>query len=66
MAQPDNNTLSYAFKQMFDREKLTGNNFNDWFRQLRIVLRVAKRLDVLEQPLALAPPQDLPNEVLEA
>ncbi|GJW85146.1 hypothetical protein Tco_0158291 [Tanacetum coccineum] len=42
MAQPDNNsTLSSAFKTFFEREKLTGNNFNDWYRSLRIVLRVA-------------------------
>nr|GEZ69286.1 hypothetical protein [Tanacetum cinerariifolium] len=31
MAQPDNNTqLSSAFKTFFERETLTGVNFNDW------------------------------------
>ncbi|GJZ48463.1 retrotransposon protein, putative, ty1-copia subclass, partial [Tanacetum coccineum] len=28
-------------KTFFEREKLTGDNFNDWYRSLRIVLRVA-------------------------
>jgi transposase InsO family protein len=43
-----NNTIGHAFRQMFDREKLNGSNFNDWYRQLRIVLRVERRTDVLE------------------
>lgn len=30
------------------------------------VLRVVKKLDVLEQPLANAPAPDSPNDVLEA
>nr|GEV18578.1 hypothetical protein [Tanacetum cinerariifolium] len=30
---------------MFEREKLSGNNFNDWFRQLKLVLRVEKKIE---------------------
>ncbi len=29
----DNRTLSSDFKSMFDLEKLTGKNFNDWYMQ---------------------------------
>ncbi|GKA93558.1 retrotransposon protein, putative, ty1-copia subclass [Tanacetum coccineum] len=45
------NTNHSAFRSMFEREKLSGNNFNDWFRQLKLVLRVEKKMLVIEQPL---------------
>nr|GEU77421.1 retrotransposon protein, putative, Ty1-copia subclass [Tanacetum cinerariifolium] len=44
-----------AFRSMFEREKLSGNNFNDWFHQLKLVLRVEKKMHVIEQPIPLAP-----------
>nr|GFB47413.1 hypothetical protein [Tanacetum cinerariifolium] len=51
MAKPDNNTqLSYALKTFFERETLTGINFNDWHRSLRIVLRMADTYDYLYKP----------------
>nr|GFA32357.1 retrotransposon protein, putative, Ty1-copia subclass [Tanacetum cinerariifolium] len=64
MAQPNNNTqLSYAFKTFFERETLTGVDFNDWYRSLRIVLRVADTYDYLykpcpDQPLETASEED--------
>ncbi|GJT08740.1 hypothetical protein Tco_0843202 [Tanacetum coccineum] len=36
---------------MFESEKLSGSNFNDWFRSLKLVLRVDKKLYVIEQPI---------------
>ncbi|GKD72496.1 hypothetical protein Tco_1330778 [Tanacetum coccineum] len=44
-----------AFRSMFEREKLYGSNFNDWFRSLKLVLRVEKKLFVIEQPIPPAP-----------
>ncbi|GJW49027.1 protein kinase, ATP binding site-containing protein [Tanacetum coccineum] len=38
--------------------EISRNNFNDWFRQLKIVLRVEKKLFVIEQPISLASPTD--------
>ncbi|GJR48932.1 retrotransposon protein, putative, ty1-copia subclass [Tanacetum coccineum] len=59
MAQPDNNnTLSSAFKTFFEREKLTGDNFNDWYHSLRIVLRVAGTYDYLFKPCPKEPPAE--------
>ncbi|GJX87802.1 hypothetical protein Tco_0339816 [Tanacetum coccineum] len=55
MAQPVQNINHSAFRSMFEREKLSGNNFNDWFRQLKLVLRVEKKMFVIEQPLPAAP-----------
>nr|GEW19935.1 retrotransposon protein, putative, Ty1-copia subclass [Tanacetum cinerariifolium] len=44
-----------GFQLMFKREKLFENNFNDWFRKLKLVLRVKKKMYVIEQPLPVAP-----------
>ncbi|GJV57570.1 putative RNA-directed DNA polymerase [Tanacetum coccineum] len=67
MAQPDNNnTLSSAFKTFFEREKLTGDNFNDWYRSLRIVLRVAGTYDYLFKPCPDEPPEDAAENVKAA
>ncbi|GJU44782.1 hypothetical protein Tco_1202048 [Tanacetum coccineum] len=48
---------------MFEKEKLFGTNFNDWFCQLKLVLRVEEKLFVIEQPL-LAAPTDSEAQVL--
>nr|GEW11121.1 hypothetical protein [Tanacetum cinerariifolium] len=53
-----------AFRSMFKREKLSGNNFNDWFCQLKLVLRVEKKIYVVEQPLPVAPAADSAANVL--
>ncbi|GJT12586.1 retrotransposon protein, putative, ty1-copia subclass [Tanacetum coccineum] len=49
---------------MFEREKLSRNNFNDWFRQLKLVLRVEKKIFVIKQPLPAAPAADSNAQVL--
>nr|GEY39956.1 retrotransposon protein, putative, Ty1-copia subclass [Tanacetum cinerariifolium] len=58
MAHPVQNINHSAFRSMFEIEKLYGNNFNDWFRQLKLVLRVEKKMYVTEQPLPAAPAAD--------
>nr|GFA29871.1 hypothetical protein [Tanacetum cinerariifolium] len=55
MAHPIQNINHSAFRSMFEREKLSGNNFNDWFRQLKLVLRVDKKMYVIKQPIPPAP-----------
>ncbi|GKA51706.1 retrotransposon protein, putative, ty1-copia subclass [Tanacetum coccineum] len=49
---------------MFERENLSGLNFNDWFRSPKMVLRVEKKLSVIEQPISLALPGDSTDQVL--
>ncbi|GKC58074.1 hypothetical protein Tco_1085672 [Tanacetum coccineum] len=51
MALPVQNINHSAFRSMFEKEKLSGNNFNDWFARLKLVLRVEKKMHVIEQPL---------------
>ncbi|GJT01066.1 retrotransposon protein, putative, ty1-copia subclass [Tanacetum coccineum] len=64
MTLPVQNINHSAFRSMFEREKLSGNNFNDWFRQLKLVLRVEKKMYVIEQPLPAAPAADSQAQVL--
>ncbi|GKC17435.1 hypothetical protein Tco_1014217 [Tanacetum coccineum] len=40
---------------MFERENLSGSNYNDWFRSPKMVLRVEKKPFVIEQPTFRAP-----------
>ncbi|GJR09747.1 zinc finger, CCHC-type containing protein [Tanacetum coccineum] len=64
MTLPVQNINHSAFRSMFEKEKLTGNNFNEWFARLKLVLRVEKKMHVIEQPLPPAPePVTEPNVV---
>ncbi|GJU50924.1 retrotransposon protein, putative, ty1-copia subclass [Tanacetum coccineum] len=49
---------------MFEREKLSGTNLNDWFRQLKLVLRVEKKMYVIEQLIPPAPTTNYEAHVL--
>ncbi|GJZ40464.1 zinc finger, CCHC-type containing protein [Tanacetum coccineum] len=44
-----------VFRGFFEKQKLTGPNFNDWYQQLRIVLLIEDKLNYLEQSLPPAP-----------
>ncbi|GKE17477.1 zinc finger, CCHC-type containing protein, partial [Tanacetum coccineum] len=44
-----------VFRGFFEKQKLTGPNFIDWYRKLRIVLSVEDKLDYLERPIPPAP-----------
>ena len=49
---------------MLEKEKLaaTGNNYADWVRNLRIVLRSAKKMYVLETTLSAKPTETAPED----
>nr|GEW35187.1 hypothetical protein [Tanacetum cinerariifolium] len=44
-----------VFTCFFKKQKLTGPNFIDWYKQLRIVLLVEVKLNYLEHPILAAP-----------
>ncbi|GKA33893.1 hypothetical protein Tco_0720322 [Tanacetum coccineum] len=46
------------------KEKLSGTNFNDWLRRLKLVLRVEKKMFVIEQPIPPAPAANSEANVL--
>nr|GEU68077.1 putative reverse transcriptase domain-containing protein [Tanacetum cinerariifolium] len=48
-------TNNSVFRGFFEKQKLTGPNFIDWYRQLRIVLSIEEKLNYLEQPIPPAP-----------
>ncbi|GJX90853.1 hypothetical protein Tco_0344179 [Tanacetum coccineum] len=54
-----------VFRGFFEKQKLTGTNFIDWYRQLRIVLSIEDKLNYLEQqiPPALIPEEGVKNSV---
>ncbi|GJQ93095.1 hypothetical protein Tco_0004234 [Tanacetum coccineum] len=55
-----NNSL---FRSLFEKQKLTGNNFMEWYRNLRIVLSTEDKLPFLEPliPVLPVPPQGQAN-----
>ncbi|GKB52110.1 zinc finger, CCHC-type containing protein, partial [Tanacetum coccineum] len=44
-----------VFRGFFEKQKLTGPNFIDWYQQLHIVLSVDDKLNYLEHPIPVAP-----------
>ncbi|GJS21544.1 putative retrotransposon ty1-copia subclass protein [Tanacetum coccineum] len=57
-----------VFRAFFEKQRLTGPNFIDWYRNLRIVLSIEDKLPLLEQPIPAMPVpparQVLPPDVL--
>ena len=57
------NKISLHF--ILDEHKLKGENYNDWFRNLKIVLRQEKIFYVLERPIPLEPDEDADQETFD-
>ncbi|GJW67024.1 hypothetical protein Tco_0121448 [Tanacetum coccineum] len=59
-----------VFRSFFEKQKLTGPNFIDWYRQLRLVLSTEDKEYYLEHPIPVAPVappgQQIPPEDLAA
>ena len=57
-----------VFRAFFEKQRLTGPNFMDLYRNLRIVLSIEDKLPYLEQPIPAMPippaGQVLPLDVL--
>ncbi|KAK4426032.1 hypothetical protein Salat_1371700 [Sesamum alatum] len=51
---------NFSYRAILEKEKLNGANFLDWERQLRIVLKQEKKIDVLDTPLPEKPVDDAP------
>nr|GEU97523.1 hypothetical protein [Tanacetum cinerariifolium] len=63
-------TNNSVFRSFFEKQKHTGPNFIDWYRQLMFVLSIEDKLHYLEQPIPLvseAPEgQQVSPEILKA
>ena len=53
MANSSNNTFS--LRSILEKDKLDNTNFIDWFRNLKIILKQEKKLEVLNQALLAEP-----------
>ncbi|GJS52183.1 hypothetical protein Tco_0625545 [Tanacetum coccineum] len=60
----------FGIQDFFEKQNLTGPNFIDWYRQLRIVLLVENKENYLEHPIpaapVAAPGQQVPPQALAA
>ena len=61
-----NNTNVFSLRSVLEKDKLNGTNFIDWSRNLRIVLRQEKKLEVLDHPLPAEPTRNATAAVREA
>jgi gag-polypeptide of LTR copia-type len=52
-------------RSVLEKEKLTGNNFHDWYRNLRIVLKQEKKLEAITNPLPAPPDENATVAVLQ-
>ncbi|XP_024024485.1 uncharacterized protein LOC112092468 [Morus notabilis] len=57
---------SSALSSILNKHNLTGENFTDWKRNLKIILTFEKLNFVLNTPCPPEPPVDAPNEVFVA
>jgi hypothetical protein len=59
------NTSIFTLRSAIEKEsaKLTGPNFLDWYRNLRIILKQEKKKYVLEKPLPEKPETDTEGKV---
>ena len=61
MANNNNNNSTMSLRSVLEKDKLTGTNFLDWFRNLRIVLKQERKLYVLAEPLPEEPADNAPR-----
>ena len=61
MANNNNNNSTMSLRSVLEKDKLTGTNFLDWFRNLRIVLKQERKLYVLDEPLPEKPVENVPR-----
>ena len=52
---------TFPLSSVLEQNKLDGTNFNDWFRNLKIVLKQQKKEYVLQAPLGDAPVDNAPR-----
>ncbi|KAJ8764898.1 hypothetical protein K2173_010363 [Erythroxylum novogranatense] len=62
----DTPSRNLSMRSILEKEKLSGTNFLDWYRNLRIVLKQERKLYVLEEPIPEEPPTIAPKAQKDA
>ena len=61
-----NNTQTFSLRSVLKKDKLNGTNFINWSRNLRIILKQEKKLEILEHPLPNEPARKATSAQREA
>ena len=61
-----NTTNHFSLRVFLEKEKLNGNNFLDWFRQLKLVLRQEGKMVTIEEALPEAPAANATRAIRDA
>ena len=56
----------FALRSILEKDKLSGTNFTNWYRNLRIVLKQEKRENILDKPIPEKPEDDEPVAIKNA
>ena len=59
-------TSKISLRSILDEHKLKGDNFNDWYRNLKIVLWQEKLFYVLEKPIPPEPTEEVDQKIFDA
>jgi hypothetical protein len=59
-------TTSFTLRSILEKDKLNGTNYTDWIHNMRNVLRVEKKEDVLDTQLLEEPADDATTAVKNA
>ena len=60
------NVPSLSLRSVLEKDKLTGTNFLDWYRNVRIVLTQERKLYVLDNPIPEQPAANAPRAQKDA
>ena len=61
-----NTTPTMSMRSILEKDKLNGTNFLDWYRNLRIVLRLERKEYILDQPIPEEPAASAPRAQKDA
>ena len=56
-----NTTSNLSLRSILDKDKLNGDNFLDWYRNLRIILKQERKEYILDQPIPDEPDANAPK-----
>ena len=60
------NVSSLSLRSVLEKDKLTGTNFLDWYRYVRIVLTQERKLYILDNPIPEQPAANAPRAQKDA